>query len=1279
MFLTIRVEDLNTFDSNSYFKSLISDWLLLIPTPTDEFLGGWFKPGIVTALRAGFPIPAEVLTMSSPRADAATSLISSPPDQRHRRTAVAWSAALALLGFSSLATAGTGSACLDAPPPAAGTACQNPIGTYYANSPLLRKFIDTLPGLTNAGANRFADPAKPGEYIPLATPDTSSFPGSDYYTLAVVEYSQWMHSDLQKPTTLRGYVQIYPEGMAPAGAFALAYPDGSPIVWPGTSHRVWAADRPHYLGPVIVASRGRAVRIKMINLLPTGAASFDINGQVLARNGDIMLPVDESLPGAGLTPSADRYPQNRVAIHLHGGDSPWISDGTPHQWYTAVGDTTPYQRGDRQFNVPDMPYPGLGAETLFYPNEQSSRLMWYHDHAFGLTRQNAYAGMAAGYLIVDPVEDAALASALPAGTEMLPLIIQDKGFVPSDIAVQDAKWNTAAWGQPGDLWFPHVYEPNVVAGASGQLVASPAGRWDWGPTMGDSFAPALLPLPDGSYGQASATPESYMDTAMVNGVAYPTVTVEPKAYRVRMLNGANDRYFNLSLYVADPSVVSADGRGNTEVRMIPEVLADGTPGRPEGIPDPATAGPAIVQFGNEAGLLPAPVVHRPAAIQLTADGSVASGGLYLANAERIDSVIDFSAYAGRTLILYNDSTAPVPSGDARYDYFTGNPDRRSEGGAPSTRVGYGPNTRTIMQIVVAPTLTGGAPAPAPYDPAGNGGALATVLPAAYALVADSRILPAIDVAAQLQVDTVANTMSYPEANGVTVTVPLQVKTIEGGNDPNFGRLIANFGTEVTQQLLATPLAYIDPATEVVSPGQPQFWLIKNNDADNHPIHFHLFNVQVVARVSQTIPPMVRAPEADEAGWKETVKNWPGENLIVALRPKTPQLPFGLANSRRLLDPTLAAGTTTNTALAYPNGVTPPLAFTQYDLTTGAPVASPVANTTADFGWEYVWHCHILGHEENDLMRPLIFRPVITAPNAPTALSVSPGGRVSWTDATPALDPATKGHSGNEIGFRVERATVAAGLVSAYTALPAASPLMMSTVNTLANETSMQDSPAPFTDYRYRVIAINEAGEAASAPVTLSQGPAAPTGLTATASANGSSVSVTLAWTDRAGNETGYQVLRGGTLIATLPAEASTHTDDTAAAATTYGYTVRAVNGAGASTDVVVTVTTPAVAITAPTLRAFGAVSRSTAGIQWASTGATTTGYEVQVCVGTGAYCALSVATWTPMATLVGANKTSWSSNMLRTRTNYSFRVRALNAVAPALNSTWSKTLTLLTQ
>ena len=82
--------------------------------------------------------------------------------------------------------------------------------------------------------------------------------------------------------------------------------------------------------------------------------------------------------------------------------------------------------------------PGDGQMTFYYTNQQSGRLLFYHDHAYGITRLNVYAGEAAGYLITDPVEDALIfngtSGVIPNNgggvyTYGIPLIIQDKTFV----------------------------------------------------------------------------------------------------------------------------------------------------------------------------------------------------------------------------------------------------------------------------------------------------------------------------------------------------------------------------------------------------------------------------------------------------------------------------------------------------------------------------------------------------------------------------------------------------------------------------------------------------------------------------------------------------------------------------------------------------------------------------------------------------------------------------------------------------------------------------------
>ena len=130
------------------------------------------------------------------------------PERKLKKLSFQILVALGMLSNYPVAYAGSGEVCSDESQPTSAHNCSNGatvIPTFYANSPKLRKFVDTLPGLTAAGASTFAD-GSPGSYIPIAVKDSSSYPGSDYYELAVVEYSQKMHSDLQKPTTLRGYI-----------------------------------------------------------------------------------------------------------------------------------------------------------------------------------------------------------------------------------------------------------------------------------------------------------------------------------------------------------------------------------------------------------------------------------------------------------------------------------------------------------------------------------------------------------------------------------------------------------------------------------------------------------------------------------------------------------------------------------------------------------------------------------------------------------------------------------------------------------------------------------------------------------------------------------------------------------------------------------------------------------------------------------------------------------------------------------------------------------------
>ena len=204
----------------------------------------------------------------------------------------------------------------------------------------------------------------------------------------------------------------------------------------------------------------------------------------------------------------------------------------------------------------------------------------------------------------------------------------------------------------------------------------------------------------------------------------------------------------------------------------------------------------------------------------------------------------------------------------------------------------------------------------------------------------------------------------------------------------------------------------------------QIWKISHNGVDTHPIHFHIFDVQLVNRVGWD--GQIAMPEPNELGWKDTVKISPLMDTIVAVRPRAPALPFGIPNSLRPLNPAIpidsAMGFTTRQTPGsdwflrqrYSTGTAD---ATVSAVSTGPPArpmpAEPVipalpvpeyykgivTNVLYDFGWEYVWHCHILSHEEMDMMRPIVLK-VRCSPAAGIHCHGSSGNVVTWNDPTP---------------------------------------------------------------------------------------------------------------------------------------------------------------------------------------------------------------------------------------------------------------------------------------
>jgi spore coat protein A len=664
----------------------------------------------------------------------------------------------------------------------------------------------------STGLRKFAQPLRgvgPGG-IPVAAPDAFPAPvtGVTHYSLTIAQFRDQLHPHLG-PTTLWGYNPVVPLGG-------------------GTQPQ-------RHLGGIIVAQRGVPIQLTLTNRLPPKH----------------ILPVDTSAN----FPDAQKH-QNATTTHLHGGFVPWISDGGPFSWFTPDGQYGPSVHSAAG-NIYQLLNPGLqrGQAEYYYPNDQSARLAWYHDHAHDLTRLNAYAGIASAYIIRDRFEGNLRNLGLPDfvehGGRELPIVIQDKVFVGADIASKDPSWPGPRG--LGSLWYPHTYEPD---------------RWE----LGDHHPLGLPPDP-------SIIPEMFGDTMLANGTVYPEATVEARRYRLRIINACQARFLNLQLYVDDGSPDGITLHRHTH--------------KPTNAP-----GPDFLVLGTEGGFLPHPV-HVPS--NRPFDPHTLGGSLVTAPAERWDLLVDFRQFAGQKVILYNDAPAPFPGGDPRNDYFLGAPDNPTQ-----PQPGFGPNTRQILRFKVVTATSQDAPL---------------------------RITPGTDLTPDLTPFLVPpGTAVQDGVLHLPPGVPARQLTLNETFD-GYGRLLQLLGTNKRVKG-GFGRDYEDSATETPAAGATEVWQIANLTGDTHPIHFHLVNVQVLGRQpfnvdtytgtpSYTGP--ARGPDRTELGWKETVRMHPGEMTSVIMRFDLPTVPFTVPSSPR----------------------------------TG--------------GHEYVWHCHILEHEEHDMMRPLVIR------------------------------------------------------------------------------------------------------------------------------------------------------------------------------------------------------------------------------------------------------------------------------------------------------------------
>jgi spore coat protein A, manganese oxidase len=336
--------------------------------------------------------------------------------------------------------------------------------------------------------------------------------------------------------------------------------------------------------------------------------------------------------------------------------------------------------------------------------------------------------------------------------------------------------------------------------------------------------------------------------------------------------------------------------------------------------DTRKPGPAFFVIGTDGGLLDFPIKLNDPKLD---------NRMLQAPAERFDVIIDFAGFAGQTLTLINSAKAPFPNGMA--------PDPQTFG--------------EVMQFKVDVPLKG----------------------------TDTSYNPATGAPLRTPMVRLANPAAGTLAAGVTPDVKRQLVLVEveGAGGPE-EVLVNNSRFDGLEEGTTTPIPGSTPvngnfATELPRFGSTEEWEIINTTADAHPIHIHLIQFQLINRqmfnvtqyrqtydslfpsgvfepgfgppnpyntpnaagavggnpdVAPNLQNGIQLPEPEETGWKDTLKMYPGTVTRIVVR-YAPQ-----AN---------AVGTTQP-------GVNP-FAF---DPTTGP---------------GYMVHCHILDHEDNEMMRP----------------------------------------------------------------------------------------------------------------------------------------------------------------------------------------------------------------------------------------------------------------------------------------------------------------------
>ena len=615
--------------------------------------------------------------------------------------------------------------------------------------------------------------------------------------------------------------------------------------------------RDTYTGPVIVNVRGTPTPITWVNELgntaTTGVLAYRNSVDQTLHWADPPQHMCEKLdvPPEPGSICAQNYSGPIPAVaHLHGGEVPPEIDGGPDSWFTSDG----LLHGHAYYSFAGA---ASNAATYRYPNVQEAAPIWFHDHTLGATRLNVYAGLAGGYLIVDP--NLQLPANLPGPAETVLLVLQDRMFDTN-----------------GQLYFP-----------------------------GNDANGVFTPNPDHPYW----VPEFVGDTIVVNGKAWPFFNVQPKRYRFLFLNGSNARTYELFLD-APMWVIGSDG-----------------------------------------GYLDAPVrVTR----------------LLMMPGERYEVLIDFAGFAGTDLVLRNTGRTPYPKGEA--------PKGNTVGRILQFRVGPGPVADTSYDPAGGtPLRTGAQKIVRLADPAAGAVKAGVIVDKTRQLTLNESIAPA-----STAINPVTGEVTEYEGG------PLEVLVNNTAYLGEFQRPYADF----------TPITVDGNTTfysELPEEGSTEVWEIVNLTADAHPIHLHLVQFQLVNRQAFNTHLYNQAYEAAFPTHAYQPEFGPPLDYRAANNPLSAGKDGGNPDVTPYLQgparpPEAKEAGWKDTFLVPPGMVT---RFIVRWAPTDVPTTAPSADLHYPFDPNgasmhgYVWHCHIIDHEDQEMMRPdlVLLNPAAPAPSS----------------------------------------------------------------------------------------------------------------------------------------------------------------------------------------------------------------------------------------------------------------------------------------------------------